>query len=116
AGKSSLIIAIFGEDRAEVGDYKSQTGSGKWYLFENDLGGIDILDTRGLGESHQPEEAALTEDTVEEVKRSISTKCPDVILFLCNGKEAGLRLDDDIKQLLQLKKEITGQHSYRSED
>src|SRR5690625_5150260 len=26
AGKSSLINAIFGEDRAEVGDYKSQTG------------------------------------------------------------------------------------------
>ncbi|HLR22816.1 MAG TPA: GTPase [Pseudogracilibacillus sp.] len=112
AGKSSLINAIFGEDRAEVGDYKSQTGSGKWYLFENDLGGIDILDTRGLGESHQPEEAALTEDPVEEVKRSISTKCPDVILFLCKGKEAGARLDDDIKQLLQLKKEITEQHSY----
>src|SRR5699024_10918169 len=73
---------------------------------------IDILDTRGLGESHQPEEAALTEDPVEEVKRSISTKCPDVILFLCKGKEAGARLDDDIKQLLQLNKEITEQHSY----
>src|SRR5690625_5820712 len=36
AGKSSLINAIFGEDRAEVGDYKSQTGSGKSYLFEKD--------------------------------------------------------------------------------
>src|SRR5699024_2435668 len=55
AGKSSLINAIFGEMRAEVGDYKSQTGSGQWYLFENDLGGINILDTRGLGESHQPQ-------------------------------------------------------------
>src|SRR5690625_7942025 len=66
AGKSSLINAIFGEDRAEVGDYKSQTGSGKWYLFENDLGGIDILDTLGLGESHQPEEEELKENQVEE--------------------------------------------------
>lgn len=112
AGKSSLINAIFGENRAEVGDYKSQTGSGKWYLFENELGGIDILDTRGLGESHQPEETAVTKDPVEEVKRSISAKCPDVILFLCKGKEAGARLDEDIQQLSQLKKEINERHAY----
>src|SRR5690625_5710374 len=50
AGKSSLINAFFGELKAEVGDYKSQTGTGAWYLFESELGGIDILDTRGLGD------------------------------------------------------------------
>src|SRR5699024_4113910 len=55
AGKSSLINAVFGEKKAEVGDYKAQTGVGKWYLFENDLGGVDILDTRGLGEGHTPD-------------------------------------------------------------
>src|SRR5690625_3673861 len=76
AGKSSLINAIFGEQKAEVGDYKSQTGSGKWYLFENELGGIDILDSRGLGESHRPEEAAYRETPLEEVTDSIKNKCP----------------------------------------
>src|SRR5690625_1867844 len=68
AGKSSLINAIFGEPKAEVGDYKSQTGSGKWYLFENELGGIEILDTRGLGDSHRRVEADLAEYPLEDVK------------------------------------------------
>src|SRR5690625_3320657 len=112
AGKSSLINAIFGEEKAEVGDYKSQTGSGKWYLFENDLGGIEILDTRGLGESHRPEEAALAENPLEEVKQSIRHKCPDVILFLCKGKEVGARIDEDLEQLLQLKNDIYDKHTY----
>src|SRR5699024_1340711 len=88
AEKSSLINAIVGEDRAEVGDYKSQTGSGKWYVFENDLGGIDILDSRGLAEYHQPEEAGLTEDPDSEVERTISTKGPDVMWVLCKGGES----------------------------
>src|SRR5690625_2512456 len=68
AGKSSLINAIFGEQKAEIGDYKSQTGSGKWYLFENELGGIEILDTRGLGDSHRRVEADLAEYPLEDVK------------------------------------------------
>lgn len=112
AGKSSLINAIFGELKADVGDYKSQTGSGKWYLFENELGGIDILDTRGLGESHDPDEATLTTSPLEEVTVSIRDKCPDVILFLCKGKEVGARLDEDLAQLLQLKKTIRQEHDY----
>src|SRR5690625_331183 len=107
AGKSSLINAIFGQLKAEVGDYKSQTGTGKWYLFENDLGGIDILDTRGLGEAHHPEESAFTENPLDEVKKSINEKCPDVILFLCKGKEVGARINEDIQQLLELKNEIS---------
>jgi predicted GTPase len=112
AGKSSLINAIFGEMRARVGDYKSQTGSGKWYLFENKLGGIDILDTRGLGEGHDPEERVLTGNPMEEVKRSVAAKCPDVILFLCKGKEVGARIDEDIQQLVQLKDAIHQTHMY----
>lgn len=112
AGKSSLINAIFGEQKAEVGDYKSQTGSGKWYLFENELGGIDILDTRGLGESHRPEEAAITASPLEEVRNSVKNKCPDVILFLCKGKEVGSRIDEDLEQLLQLKKDVLDMHAY----
>jgi len=112
AGKSSLINAFFGELKAEVGDYKSKTGAGKWYLFENELGGIDILDTRGLGESHAPDEEVITTSPIEEVKHSISEKCPDVLLFLCKAKEVGARIDEDLKQLLQLKQDIFEQHNY----
>ncbi|MEI3606349.1 GTPase [Pseudogracilibacillus sp. SE30717A] len=112
AGKSSLINAIFGEEKAEVGDYKSQTGAGKWYLFENELGGIDILDTRGLGESHRPEESTITASPLEEVKQSIKNKCPDVILFLCKGKEVGSRIDEDLEQLQQLKQDVYDMHTY----
>src|SRR5690625_4163165 len=112
AGKSSVINAFFGELKADVGDYKSQTGAGKWYLFENELGGIDILDTRGLGESHAPDESVETQTPIEEVKQSIKEKCPDVILFLCKAKEVGARIDEDLQQLLQLKKDVLTIHQY----
>lgn len=112
AGKSSLINAIFGELKADIGDYKSQTGEGHWYLFENESGALDILDTRGLGESHAPEEKSAAKTALEEVKQSISDKCPDVLLFLCKAKEAGARLDDDIAQLIQLKQEVYKKHAY----
>lgn len=112
AGKSSLINAIFGELKADIGDYKSQTGEGKWYVFENASGALDILDTRGLGESHIPQEESVAKTAVDEVKQSINEKCPDVLLFLCKGKEVGARLDDDIAQLVQLKEEVYAAHSY----
>lgn len=112
AGKSSLINAIFGELKAEVGHYTSQTGTGQWYLFENELGGLDILDTRGLGETDNPQEATQARDPVEEVKLAIENKCPDVLLFLCKGKEVGSRLDEDIAQLMQLKNDIATLHDY----
>jgi len=111
-GKSSVVNSFFGELKAEVGDYKSQTGAGKWYLFENDLGGIDILDTRGLGEAHKPDEATETKSPLQEVKQSIKEKCPDVILFLCKAKEVGARLDEDLEQLLELKKAVIANHHY----
>ncbi len=112
AGKSSLINAIFGELKAEVGHYTSQTGAGQWYLFENELGGLEILDTRGLGETDNPQEATQASDPVEEVKLAIENKCPDVLLFLCKGKEVGSRLDEDIAQLMQLKNDIATLHDY----
>lgn len=112
AGKSSLINAIFGELKAEIGDYKSQTGIGKWYSFNNELGEIEILDTRGLGESESPEEEVSAVNPIEEVKKSITNKYPDVILFLCKAKEVGARIDEDVHQLLALKQEIYSIHKY----
>src|SRR5699024_2566881 len=111
AGKSSLINAIFGELRAEIGDYKSQTGAGKWYAYENERGTIDILDTRGLGESDRPDEKTFEKNALDEVKRAIASQCPDVILFLCKAKEVGARLDEDIAQVKELRTEISKVHA-----
>lgn len=113
AGKSSLINAIFGELRAEVGDTKSQTGMGKWYEFQSELGGIDILDTRGLGESAAPEEDVAASNPVDEIKKSVEHQCPDVILFLCKAKEVDARLEEDLAQLQQLKEMIFDLHAYK---
>lgn len=112
AGKSSLINAIFGELRAEVGDVKSQTGRGTWYSFTNETGGIDILDTRGLGESSTPEEDIYEATPVEEIKKAVQDQCPDVIMFLCKAKEVDARLEEDLHQLQQLQQTIEDVHLY----
>lgn len=112
AGKSSLINAIFGQERAEVGHTKSQTGIGRWYGFENESGSIDILDTRGLGEASRPEEQALTASPLEEIQTAVEEKCPDVILFLSKAKEVDARLEEDLQQLQQLRDMIRETHHY----
>lgn len=112
AGKSSLINAVFGEKRAEIGDVKARTGAGKWHLYKSDSGALEILDTRGLGEADNPEEAFTKGTALEEVQASIREKCPDAILFLSKAKEVSSRIDEDLEQLLILKKTIQEVHEY----
>lgn len=112
AGKSSLINAIFGEMRAEIGDVKAQTGSGKWHAYKSDSGTLEILDTRGLGEADQPEESFTESAAIDEVQESIEEKCPDAILFLSKAKEVSSRIDEDITQLKQLKESVKTYHDY----
>ncbi|MFC3041276.1 GTPase family protein [Virgibacillus xinjiangensis] len=113
AGKSSLINAIFGEVRAEVGDVKARTGAGKWHSYTSDSGILEILDTRGLGEADQPEESFSERTAVEEVQASIQDKCPDAILFLSKAKEVSSRIDEDIQQLRELKQSVWQYHDYQ---
>lgn len=112
AGKSSLINAMLSEDRAEIGHTKSQTGMGKWYTFKNELGGIEILDTRGLGEASRPEEEVMAANPLDEIKKAVEEKCPDVILFLSKAKEVDARLEEDLVQLKQLRDMISETHFY----
>src|SRR5690625_4697540 len=112
AGISSLINALFGEEREEVGHTKSQTSIGKWYTFERDAGSIDILDTRGLGEVTKPSEEVRTSNPLDEINQAVKDKCPDIILFLCKAKEVDARLDEDLQQLQQLRKVIYEAHAY----
>lgn len=112
AGKSSLVNAIFGEKRAEIGDVKAQTGIGRWHRYESAEGALEILDTRGLGEGGTPEEEITKKSALEEVVASIREKCPDVLLFLNKAKEISSRIDEDLQQLAQLKKTIQDIHDY----
>ncbi len=112
AGKSSLINAIFGEMRADIGDVKAKTGIGKWYAYQSNLGELEILDTRGLGEGDIPEEETSKDTALEEVKASIREKAPDAILFLSKAKEVSARIDDDLNNLLELKKMIQKENDY----
>lgn len=112
AGKSSLINAIFSELRAEIGDVKARTGMGKWHTYKSNSGNLEILDTRGLGEADKPEEEISEVSAIEEVQASIKEKCPDAILFLSKAKEVSARIDEDMAQLLELKKTIQLEHDY----
>ncbi|MBB2481367.1 50S ribosome-binding GTPase [Bacillus sp. APMAM] len=112
AGKSSLINAIFSEMRAEIGDVRARTGMGKWHTYKSDSGHLEILDTRGLGEADKPEEEISEVSAIEEVQASIKEKCPDAILFLSKAKEVSARIDEDMSQLLELKKTIQIEHEY----
>lgn len=112
SGKSSLINAIFNEYKAETGDVKAQTGRGKWHTYESELGNLEILDTRGLGESDLPEEETEAVTPLEELEKAVVNKCPDVILFLSKAKEVGARIDEDIAQVKELIKVIKEVHNY----
>lgn len=112
SGKSSLINAVFGEVRADVGAVKSKTGLGRWHTYISDRGNLDILDTRGLGEGNKPDEAISEDDVLEEVKKSIKAKCPDAFLFLSKAKEVDARIDEDIEQLIELRNFVKKHHNY----
>lgn len=112
SGKSSLINAIFNDYKAETGDVKAQTGRGKWHPYESELGKLEILDTRGFGESDKPEEETDASTPIDELKTAVINKYPDVILFLSKAKEVGARIDEDIEQVKELINIIKEVHNY----
>lgn len=58
AGKTSIIRALTGSERAEIGDgFRPCTRSSRFYDFPADMPVVRFLDTRGLGElAYDPEE------------------------------------------------------------
>ncbi|MFD2703853.1 GTPase family protein [Salibacterium lacus] len=115
AGKSTFINAVFQEPAAKTGSVKAQTGRGVWHSFHKDnaaSGAMDILDTRGIGEGSHPEEEADEADSLEETKRSLREKSPDVFLFLVKAKEVDARIQEDIDQLQELRAYVEDVHQY----
>ncbi|WP_458352255.1 GTPase family protein [Peribacillus frigoritolerans] len=113
SGKSSLINAMFGQERQYVSSVKSGTGKGKWLWYPSDAEPkIRLLDSRGLGESEAPTEEFEEETPLDELKKAVTEEQPDVFLFLIKAKEADSRIEEDLQELNKLRKIVKENHHY----
>lgn len=112
AGKSSLVNAIFGQPVAEVGATTSTTGRGTWFTYESDRGGIEVLDTRGLGEGSAPSQGGAATARLD-IESSLAERCPDALLVLVKAKEMDARIDDDLASIKEIIAFVERKHGYR---
>ncbi|WP_409305709.1 GTPase family protein [Peribacillus sp. SCS-155] len=113
AGKSSLINALFGKKEQFVSPVQSGTGMGRWLWYPNETDKkVKLLDSRGLGESEQPIEAYKTSFALDEVKRAFTLERPDVFLFLIKAKEADARIEEDLRDLKNLREMVKSIYDY----
>lgn len=113
SGKSSLINAMFGQERQYVSSVKSGTGKGKWLWYPNDAEPkIRLLDSRGLGESEAPTEEFEEDTPLDELIKAVTEEQPDVFLFLIKAKEADSRIEEDLQELNKLRKIVKENHHY----
>ena len=113
SGKSSLINALFGEEKQYVSSVKSGTGKGKWLWYPDDrIRKIRILDSRGLGESETPSESFEEASPLEELAKAVKEEQPDVFLFLIKAKETDARIEEDLQELNKLRKIVKDTHQY----
>ncbi|MBX9953648.1 50S ribosome-binding GTPase [Peribacillus simplex] len=113
SGKSSLINAMFGQERQYVSSVKSGTGKGKWLWYPSDAEPkIRLLDSRGLGESEAPTEEFEEDTPLDELIKAVTEEQPDVFLFLIKAKEADSRIEEDLQELNKLRKFVKENHHY----
>lgn len=113
SGKSSLINAMFGQERQYVSSVKSGTGKGKWLWYPSDAEPkIRLLDSRGLGESEAPTEEFEEDTPLDELIKAVTEEQPDVFLFLIKAKEADSRIEEDLQELNKLRKIVKENHHY----
>lgn len=102
-GKSSLINAILGKCIAETSDVGSCTTTTQTYSYKVEGRTIlEIIDTRGIGESLQSESSAE-----ECLEKSVVEFKPDAILFLVRGKGRDY-INEDISVLKKIDKILNG--------
>ncbi|MCY1079500.1 GTPase family protein [Archangium lansingense] len=113
AGKSSLINALFGSHVAEVGHVKAQTGQGRWFDVQGELGTLSILDTRGIQEGSRPEEADSADTPLDSILAEVRRKAPDALLFLIKASEVDSAIDADLDVLVQIASAVEQAHGLR---
>lgn len=97
-GKSSVMNALLGQDRAIVTDIQGTTRDNITESFSHNGIKINLIDTAGIRE---------TEDIVENVgieKSKTILKTADLILFILDGSEKLSKEDREIEKLLTNKK------------
>ncbi|HEY3495350.1 MAG TPA: GTPase [Polyangiaceae bacterium] len=99
AGKSTLLNAIFGEAVAAVGHTGRGTLEPRWYEYRSERGALDVLDTRGMGESPKPGEPSPRKATIAAIGEACREKAPDAVLFLVKAKEVDSRAEEDVDDL-----------------
>ncbi|HYO66205.1 MAG TPA: GTPase, partial [Archangium sp.] len=113
AGKSSLINAFFGAHVAEVGHVKAQTGQGRWFDVQGELGTLSILDTRGLQEGSRPEEHDAADTPLDSILAEVRRKAPDALLFLIKASEVDSAIDADLDVLTHIASAVEQAHGVR---
>ena len=99
AGKSALINAIFGQKVAEVGHVDIGTAEPRWFLYEGELGSVEVLDTRGFQEARRPGEDGPARDIVDSIVHACAQRAADAVLFLVKAKEVRAALEADVELL-----------------
>ena len=100
-GKSSIMNALLGENRAIVTDIRGTTRDSITESFLYDGIKINLIDTAGIRE---------TEDVVESIgieKSKESLANADIVLFVLDGSEKENQEDKEIETMLAEKKVIT---------
>lgn len=110
AGKSTLVNAIFGSKKAEVGPVAAQTGAGLWLRYEQDDRALEILDTRGVQEGGRPAESDPSATALDSIFVAVRDRCPDAALFLCKAKEVDAAIGGDLDALERVLEEIARLH------
>jgi predicted GTPase/uncharacterized protein (DUF697 family) len=96
-GKSSLINAMFGKYLAEVSHVEIGTKNVAKYDYKCDEKTVlEVLDTRGIGES---EEKIFTAE--DQLLDTVDNFSPDAILFMLKAKSRD-RIDEDIEVLKEV--------------
>ncbi len=113
AGKSSLVNAFFGARVAEVGHVKAQTGQGRWFDVQGQLGTLSILDTRGFQEGSRPDEADAADTPLDSILAEVRRKAPDALLFLIKATEVDSAIDADLEVLSQIASAVEQAHGMR---
>lgn len=100
-GKSSVMNALLGEDRAIVTDIKGTTRDSITESFLYKGIKINLIDTAGIRET-----ADIVESIgIERSKQNLNTA--DIVLFVLDGSEQAGEEDREISKLLQGKKVIS---------
>jgi len=99
-GKSSVMNALLGVDRAIVTDIKGTTRDQITESYEFKGVKINLIDTAGIRETNDVVESIGIEKSIQSLKRA------DIVLFVLDGSEKETLEDMEISQMLEEKKFI----------